>query len=66
MMGAAVQASGLGKQYRRTWALRDCTLAIPGGRVVGQSGGAVSAADRPLPDENEVRQINRDRTPRSQ
>jgi ABC-2 type transport system ATP-binding protein len=37
-MGAAIQASGLGKQYRRTWALRDCTLAIPEGRVVGLVG----------------------------
>jgi ABC-2 type transport system ATP-binding protein len=30
-MNAAIQASGLGKQYRRAWALRDCTLAIPEG-----------------------------------
>ncbi len=37
-MGAAIQTSGLGKQYRRTWALRDCTLAIPEGRVVGLVG----------------------------
>ena len=38
MMTAAIQASGLGKAYRRTWALRDCTLAIPDGRVVGLVG----------------------------
>jgi len=37
-MNAVIQASGLGKQYRRTWALRDCTLAIPGGRVTGLVG----------------------------
>ncbi len=37
-MSAAIEASGLGKAYRRTWALRDCTLAIPGGRVVGLVG----------------------------
>ena len=37
-MGAVIQASGLGKAYRRTWALRDCTLAIPEGRVVGLVG----------------------------
>jgi ABC-2 type transport system ATP-binding protein len=37
-MSAVIQASGLGKQYRRTWALRDCTLAIPEGRVVGLVG----------------------------
>jgi ABC-2 type transport system ATP-binding protein len=37
-MSAVIQASGLGKQYRRTWALRDCTLGIPEGRVVGLVG----------------------------
>jgi ABC-2 type transport system ATP-binding protein len=38
MMTAAIEARGLGKQYRRTWALRDCTLAIPEGHVVGLVG----------------------------
>ena len=38
MMTAVIQASGLGKAYRRTWALRDCTLAIPEGHVVGLVG----------------------------
>ena len=38
MMTAAIEATGLGKQYRRIWALRDCTLAIPGGHVVGLVG----------------------------
>ena len=37
-MSAVIQAGGLGKRYRRTWALRDCTLAIPEGRVVGLVG----------------------------
>jgi len=37
-MNAAVQASGLGKQYRRAWALRDCTLAVPEGHVAGLVG----------------------------
>ena len=37
-MSAVIEASGLGKQYRRTWALRECTLAIPEGRVVGLVG----------------------------
>jgi ABC-2 type transport system ATP-binding protein len=37
-MSAVIQASGLGKRYRRTWALRECTLAIPGGRVTGLVG----------------------------
>jgi ABC-2 type transport system ATP-binding protein len=37
-MSTVIQTGGLGKQYRRTWALRDCTLAIPEGRVVGLVG----------------------------
>ncbi len=37
-MTAVLEASGLGKQYGRRWALRDCTLAIPAGRVVGLVG----------------------------
>jgi len=37
-MTAAIETIGLGKQYRRTWALRGCTLAIPEGRVVGLVG----------------------------
>jgi len=37
-MNAVIQASGLGKQYRRAWALRDCTLAIPEGHVAGLVG----------------------------
>jgi ABC-2 type transport system ATP-binding protein len=31
-------AQGLGKRYRRRWALADCTLTIPAGRVVGLVG----------------------------
>jgi len=37
-VSAVIAASGLGKAYRRTWALRDCTLAIPEGHVVGLVG----------------------------
>ncbi len=37
-MSFVMQANGLGKQYGRRWALRDCTLAIPAGRVVGLVG----------------------------
>jgi ABC-2 type transport system ATP-binding protein len=37
-MSAVIAASGLGKAYRRAWALRDCTLAIPEGHVVGLVG----------------------------
>ncbi len=31
-------ATGLGKRYRRAWALKDCSLAIPAGRVVALVG----------------------------
>ncbi len=34
----AIEASGLGKRFRRTWALRDCSLAIPAGHVVALVG----------------------------
>jgi ABC-2 type transport system ATP-binding protein len=34
----AVEATGLGKRYGRKWALSDCTLDIPAGRVVGLVG----------------------------
>jgi ABC-2 type transport system ATP-binding protein len=37
-MSAVVAARGLGKQYRRRWALRDCTLEIPAGHVTGLVG----------------------------
>jgi ABC-2 type transport system ATP-binding protein len=33
-----VQASGLGKRYGGTWALRECSLAIPAGHVVALVG----------------------------
>jgi len=35
---AVLRAQGLGKRYRRRWALSDCTLDIPAGRVVGLVG----------------------------
>jgi ABC-2 type transport system ATP-binding protein len=37
-MNAVVRAEGLGKRYRRRWALSDCTLELPAGRVVGLVG----------------------------
>ena len=33
-----IEASGLGKRYGSTWALRDCTLAIPAGHVAALVG----------------------------
>ena len=37
-MTAVLDTDGLGKRYRRRWALTDCTLNIPAGRVVGLVG----------------------------
>ena len=40
-----VEATGLGKRYGGTWALHECTLAIPAGRVaalVGPNGAGKS------------------------
>jgi len=35
---AVIETEGLGKRYRRQWALTDCTLSIPTGHVVGLVG----------------------------
>jgi ABC-2 type transport system ATP-binding protein len=35
---AVIETAGLGKRYRKLWALTDCTLAVPAGRVVGLVG----------------------------
>jgi ABC-2 type transport system ATP-binding protein len=37
-MTAVLDANGLGKRYRQRWALRDCTLEVPAGRVAGLVG----------------------------
>jgi len=37
-VSAVIEADGLGKRYRRKWALTDCTLSIPAGHVVGLVG----------------------------
>ena len=37
-MSAALEASGLAKRYRRTWALRDCNLTVPKGRIAALVG----------------------------
>jgi ABC-2 type transport system ATP-binding protein len=43
----ALRTEALGKRFRQTWALRDCTLALPAGRVaalVGPNGGSSRCA----------------------
>ncbi len=37
-MTAVIETEGIGKRYRRLWALADCTLSIPAGHVVGLVG----------------------------
>ncbi|MFF4417675.1 ABC transporter ATP-binding protein [Streptosporangium sp. NPDC001559] len=37
-MSPVLEATGLGVRYRRTWALRDCSLSLPAGRVAALVG----------------------------
>jgi ABC-2 type transport system ATP-binding protein len=37
-VSAVIETQGLGKRYRRKWALSGCTLSIPAGHVVGLVG----------------------------
>ena len=37
-MTAVIETEGLGKRYRKLWALSDCTLSIPAGHVAGLVG----------------------------
>ena len=37
-MSAALETTGLSKQYGGTWALRDCSLALPAGRIAALVG----------------------------
>jgi ABC-2 type transport system ATP-binding protein len=37
-VGVAVETTGLGKRYRGNWALRDCRLTIPAGKIVALIG----------------------------
>jgi ABC-2 type transport system ATP-binding protein len=34
----ALETTRLGRRYRRTWALRDCSVTVPAGRVVALVG----------------------------
>ncbi|MFY1637826.1 ABC transporter ATP-binding protein [Solwaraspora sp. WMMB335] len=38
MTDTALETTGLGRRYGRSWALRDCTLAVPAGRVAALVG----------------------------
>ena len=38
MTSAPLDARGLGKRFHREWALRECSLAIPAGAIVGLAG----------------------------
>jgi ABC-2 type transport system ATP-binding protein len=70
-MELAVQARALGKRYGRTWALQDCELEVPAGRIaalVGPNGAGKTtllhlAVGLLRPDAGEVRVFGRD--PRS-
>ena len=37
-MTNAIEAVGLGKRYGRKWALQDCTVDVPSGRIIGLVG----------------------------
>jgi len=37
-MRGVIETVGLGKRYGQDWALRDCTLALPEGRIIGLVG----------------------------
>ncbi|MEU8252150.1 ABC transporter ATP-binding protein [Nonomuraea sp. NPDC048916] len=37
-MTVTLRTTGLGVRYRRTWALRDCSLALPAGRIAALVG----------------------------
>jgi ABC-2 type transport system ATP-binding protein len=70
-MELAVEARALGKRYGRAWALRDCALELPAGRIaalVGPNGAGKTtllhlAVGLLRPDAGEVRVFGRD--PRS-
>ncbi|WP_328617327.1 ABC transporter ATP-binding protein [Amycolatopsis sp. NBC_00355] len=67
-MELAVEARALGKRYGRSWALQDCALTLPAGRIaalVGPNGAGKStllhlAVGLLRPDAGEVRVFGRD------
>ncbi|PRY41489.1 ABC transporter ATP-binding protein [Umezawaea tangerina] len=69
--GLALRTDGVGKRYRKGWALRDCTLALPAGGVialVGPNGAGKITLLRlvvglPAPSTGTVEVLGRDATP---
>jgi ABC-2 type transport system ATP-binding protein len=67
-MTAPLEAQALGKRFRRTWALRECTLAIPERAIVGLAGPNAAGKSTLLelatallaPTEGAVRVLGRD------
>jgi ABC-2 type transport system ATP-binding protein len=65
-MSTAIEARGVGKRYGRTWALRDCSLRLPAGRIaalVGPNGAGKStllhlAVGLLPPDAGEIRVLD--------
>jgi len=65
-VSTAIEARGVGKRYGRTWALRDCSLRLPAGRVaalVGPNGAGKStllhlAVGLLRPDSGEIRVLD--------
>ncbi len=66
-MIGAIEATGLGKRYGKTWALQDCSIRVPGGRIaalVGPNGAGKTtflglAAGLLRPTVGEVRVLGR-------
>ena len=42
-----IETSGLGKRYGSTWALRECSLAVPAGHVTALAGPRPGTRPRP-------------------
>jgi ABC-2 type transport system ATP-binding protein len=67
-MDLALEAEGLGKRYGRSWALQDCTVQLPAGRIaalVGPNGAGKTtllhlAVGLMRPDAGSVRVLARD------
>jgi ABC-2 type transport system ATP-binding protein len=65
-VSTAIEARGLGKRYGRNWALRDCSLRLPAGRIaalVGPNGAGKStllhlAVGLVRPDTGEIRVLD--------